>query len=146
MMQSQQWPQLTPWGALKLRWPCRLSQVGARGVECFYPLYDQSLDRGSPGRQVWPWGRWLALARCLLMAAFLWAGGISPWALKEDQGGHHRVHSRALWLASGRVSWGGTEANPQISKQWLQTLIRCKISDKEGRGSKVNNPLYLACA
>ena len=111
--------------------------------EYLYPLCDQSLDGGCPGRQVCPWARWLTLAKCFLMTAFLRAGEIIPWVLKEDQGGHHQVHARAL---SGKENWGSTETSAQISKQWMQTSIRCKISDKEGERSKVNNPLYLACA
>lgn len=50
------------------------------------------------------------------MSAFPASMGISPPVTKEDLGGYHGVHYRALCLASGRVSGVGTEAGPQLSE------------------------------
>lgn len=85
---------------------------GVRQEGWAFVSFDQSLDRSCPGKQVWPWAKWLSLANCWfqreltteghLMVAFLAARGLSSSALKEEMHGHHRAYSRSL---TG-IRWG----------------------------------------
>lgn len=57
MMQPQQRPHLTPRGAPRLRWPCKVVPGWDKRTEYLYLSFDWPLEGGRPGKQVSPWAR-----------------------------------------------------------------------------------------